>query len=384
MTQPNWTEFAEELASLGNQPQQWPTHCNAKRMQMWSLPQDDALAPSALQQLWQGANVEVRANWLAPVLSGQTLPAQFRQFLALRAPQGDTRSLDAALEVVGNGDDLTDAHWQALVRRCVRERDQVVPDSEAAVFVARHGSAQCFSTVALTAFRNGPEDADDRLVALGQLGRFAQAQSLPWLLAVANRGAAHLEVVQAASLAMGGGAAPAQWSRLLTAVGGCPRGLDALARWSALQALCHFIGPAAEPYVAAAAAAGGADLPDGYADGLRAQIAVLGVSHTRHSDLPVWPPLPDLRGQVHSRDARVARQSAVLWQQAQGDPAELSHRAGMEAALVARGQLLASLLPVTAASVELSADWRPICDILTAAERTELANFEADYVSEAA
>ena len=244
------------------------------------------------------------------------------------------------------------------------------------------------ATVALTAFRLGPEDADDRLTCLAGLGRFADPRILPWLQALARTGSAGLEVLQAAAQIMAREPEAPGLAELLLELASGEAGLDALLRWSALDGLCHLQGAEALPALLAAHAAAGQDLPAWYLPMLAGRALALEPSLAKGGpaalhlaavalQVPSWPPVPGLDQRALSRDARVARQAA--FEQPSPSPDVLRQRAGMEAALVARHQLVGSLLPEAPAKalpVEFAANWASI----TEEERDLLLRQEAIWL----
>ncbi|MBM4345339.1 MAG: hypothetical protein FJ100_18365, partial [Deltaproteobacteria bacterium] len=272
-TDDSWRRWCSEAADVADRPAQWPDQLRALRDRAWHLgPRLDGASP--LDQLWSAASADVVATWLAPLLEDLALPAAFRARLAqCAASHRDPRVANAALTVLGHGEGLDAEAWVGLARRAARERPLVAPDSDCAVFLARHGPPSTFASVALCAFRAGPDDVDDRLVSLGHLGRFADPRPLPWLHAVVALGAAHLEVIQSAAHALAAGADKAAWTTLLAACGGAAQGVDAWARWNVLEGLCFHLGAAARPHVLAALAAGGEDVPAGYREGVVALLA---------------------------------------------------------------------------------------------------------------
>ncbi len=385
-----WSAWCADAAAAADRPAQWPDMLRPLRDRAWHLgARDDGAAP--LGRLWATASVDVVATWLSPLLEDLALPAAFRTQLAQgAATHRDHRVANAALTVLGHGEGLTAAAWVAIGRRAANERPLVAPDSDCAVFLARHGPPEAWVSVALCAFRPGPDDVDDRLVSLGHLGRFGQDRTLPWLRALVGLGAAHLEVIQSAAHALASGADKAAWTELLVTCGGAAEGLDAWARWTALEGLCFHLGDAARGHVLAALAAGGDDLPAGYADGVAALLARIAPDQPtdlsalraalQRDKVTAWPPLPGLRRRVASRDARVAREAAVAWAASTGDAGVLAERASREATLVAHGRLIGSLLPpAPQVAIDLAA-WSSVADCMPAADRSALQAHEAAWL----
>lgn len=381
-TTDSWPAWCADVGRAADHPAQWPEQLRPLRDRAWRLGPvaDGALA---LGPLWATASADVTATWLAPLLEDLALPTAFRGQLAqCAATHRDHRVANAALTVLGHGEGLSPAAWRAIGRRAARERPAVAPDSDCAVFLARHGPRHAWASVALCAFRSGPDDVDDRLVSLGHLGRFGEPRTLPWLRSVVSLGAAHLEVIQSAAHALASGADKSAWTDLLAQAGGAAVGLDAWARWTALEGLCFHLDRAARPWVLAALAAGGDDLPAGYADGLRALLARIDPEQPadlaavraalQRAGRTAWPQLPAVQDRLFSRDARVAREAAVAWASAGRDPAVLAARAGQEATLVAHGCLIGSLLPPASAVPVDVAAWSSVADCLPAADRAAL------------
>jgi hypothetical protein len=259
-----------------------------------------------------------------------------------------------------------------------------LPDREAALLLARHGPASALATVLLTAFRPGPEDADDRLGTLASLGRFEDARVPEWLARVVKSGAAVLEVLQACAVAIARGADPEAWLPVLHA--GARTRIDAWARWTALDGLSRVV-PASDalPWLIAALRAGGEDLPGWYLPFCeqRAQALAPGVQiATWAGQMPALEPLPGLAGRVLSRCPRVARAAMVEWQQRHGtDDPLVQQRAGLEVTLVQRGQLLGSFVAqVETQPLALDATWQPWTQAMTTDERHQLQEQEEAWL----
>lgn len=374
------------LAAVCTEPQHTTQHFSSLRAGLRTLYPDHADGcDRVLAELWQNATPTVRATLLAPLCDELQPGPQLTSAMMVSVAQGDARSANAALRTLGEGNGLDPQQWCQVGLVAHAQRSQPVPDIEAAAFLARYGPGESLATVALTAFRQGPEDADDRLLALAGLGRFDDARVPGWLLAMAHSGSAHLEVIQAAAQWLERD--PQQAAELLEAVASADQGLDAIARWSAVQGLCHVRGAAALPQVLAAWRAGGEDLPADYTNGLLALILNLEPSLAQGGDealrraavamgAPSWPALPGLLERVASRDVRVARQAAT--QLGSAHPA-VQQRAGVEATLVARKQLLGTLLPAAPAGA-LGSGWQPNFQRLASAERRLLEEQEAAWL----
>ncbi len=377
----------EKLAALCEDPQQTPQKFNSLRATYFLLLAEHGDAcDRAVAQLWQIATPVSRATLLAPLCDGAAPGAELTRAAVASVAQGDARSANAGLRVLGEGATLVAEQWCELGKVASAQRAQTLPDVEATAFLARHGPAEALPTVTLAAFRHGPEDADDRLLAVAALGRFADPRVVNWLRALVRSGCAHLEVIQAAAQLMDRDSAAA--ADLLEAVATADHGLDATARWAAVQGLAYLRGAEALPQVLAAWRAGGDDLPGDYLSGLLSLAIHLEPSLAKSGEAalrkaaaamaaPMWPPVPGLVERVASRDARVARQAAALVEPTH--PA-LLQRAAVEAALVARKQLLGTLLPTAPAS-ELGPGWQPSAQRLSNAERRQLEQEEAAWLA---
>jgi len=303
---------------------------------------------------------------------------------------------NAALWVLRNAadDPLEPAGWRRVCAVARRQRHHAVPDVEAAVLIAERGPERCFATVALTAFRDGPEDADDRLAALRGLGRFRDPRVAGWLDGVVRGGGAMMDAVQAlshvaaqAQVAGDEAALEQVFAALLAAVPideTAPRS-DGWVRWMALDLLSRLVGEAAVPMLQAAFAAGGhVDVP-WFLPQVAARVESLGsvCPAPPGAALPVVPAFADLAAEVASRSPRIARRAAVLAAQRleSGDDADLRTalrgRAAIERALVARGQLVGSFLdPAGLPAVALPDSFRPWSEVLPDADRAALVVLE--------
>ena len=387
----NWQAWTAEVQAAADHPAQWPQLLGPLRDRLWRLCKVPQGGSTALRQLWATADHQLQAVWLAPLLEGQDLPTDFRRALAILAGTLPDRASNAALQILGHGEHIDSAGWQAVGKRALAQRPAIAPESDCAVFLARHGPPQAFASVALTAFRHGPDDADDRLVALGQLGRFADSRSVGWYLRVADIGAAHMEVIQAAALALAAGGDKQAWTGVLVRSAGCAHGLDAWARWTALEGLVFHLGAEALPFALAALHAAGDDLPDGYLQGVTTHVVQLDGNQKLDSasltvagqrlNAPSWPPLPGLRQRVDSRDARVAREAAFVWEQNGSDPKVLQQRAAVECALMQAKVLIGSLLaPTDPAALDLAA-WSTISSAVSAVDRDRLQEQERQWLT---
>lgn len=228
---------------------------------------------------------------------------------------GDAEAANLALQVLATAT-LAAADWRRLAQVAVRERGQLLPDREVAVFLAQRGPPAVLPTVALTAIRPGPEDADDRLLAIAALGRFDDARVPRLLERLAATGTASLEVLQATADAVAAGQDPALWRPVLVAVAHLAD-TDAWARWSALDGLSRLDPAGCVPWFAAACRSQGADLPEWYVPFCHQRLAALapGVDPLAwQGELPDMAPLPGLAGRLQSRCPRIARQAmARTW-----------------------------------------------------------------------
>lgn len=350
----------------------------------------------ALGDRWRRCKPAMRRDGLARLVEGARVGTSLREAVLRSLEADDEVSANAALTVLSEASEvpLDDEAWRRIARVARRERGQVLPDREAALLLARQGPPQALATVALTAFRPGPEDADDRLVSLACLGRFADPRVAGWLRAVLQSGAATLEAVQAAAIALHRGLDPAEIPMLVEGLHAAVRlaATDATARWSALDGLCHLADSAALPWVVAAWRAGGPDAPAWFLDACRQRARELAPQEhgttpeafrALTGPLPEVPPLGDLLARLHSRDARVARRAMVEWQAAHGSPLEIQARAEVEAALVARGQLLGSFVATDdTRQAELGPPWAPTAGLLPPEDRKALQAEEKRWLGQ--
>lgn len=343
---------------------------------------------SACAELWRSTDGNGRRVVLLPLLEGHVLGRALTHAMLGSVEGREERSANAALALLEERGQLDPVQWRRIGLVARVQRQSLLPDIDAAQLLAKHGPPAAMATVALTAFRRGPEDADDRLACIAGLGHFDDARVIQWLRSLARTGSASLEALQAAAQWMARNQDTPGLPELLQELARQELGLDALLRWSALDGLCHLLGTDALPALLAAHQAGGQELPEWYLPSLAGRAMALepslakgGPSVFRQAagalQAPVWPGVPGLNQRALSRDARVARQAAFE----QPPPAAevLRERAGHEAALVARQQLVGSLLP-EAAALALPAAFTPNWAVLTDDERAELLRLESAWL----
>lgn len=390
----SWAKLDAHVASLVERPEQLQHQLRAVRGDVYELIGQNPEEFDRLAAKWWASNgAPGRRLVLEPVLEGIEAGPLLTEALLKSVETADDRSANAALALLAGEAELSPSQWQRLARVARRQRAAWLPDIDAVQLLARRGPPQALATVALTAFRLGPEDADDRLACVAALGRFDDDRVLGWLNSLGRTGSCSMEVLQAAAQAMALGLHGDQdanpLARLLLALARGEEGLDALLRWSALDGLSRLHGTEALPAVLAAHRAGGSDLPDGYAQGLAALAMSLEPSLAKGGDAglaaaaevlaagDLWPPVPGRDQRAMSRDARVARQAAF---EEPRPSAEVLHaRAGLEAALVARKQLVGTLLAVAAPTPipeRFAANWR----CMSQTERDQLANEETNWL----
>ena len=335
-----------------------------------------------LAQLWAQARPVARTLGLQPALENAALGPALRGAL-LDSVEADPASANAALALLADvpAQDWQPADWQRLARVARSERQKTVPDKEVALLLARLGPPESLATLALTALREGPEDAEDRLLATAHLGRFADARVAAWIRALLQTGVATMECLQAASLAQTCAADLAPWVATLELA--CQlEHTDALARWTALDGLSHLAPVRALPLLQAALAAGGADLPPWFVPYCQERATAVQALLPKADVQPARvAPLPGLQSQVLARCPRIARRAAVLWREKSGDEALLLERAGIERALVDRRQLMASFLagPDTPPA-ELGEAWSPNWLVLGETEHNSLVAQESAWL----
>lgn len=345
---------------------------------------------SICAELWRSTDGGGRRLVLLPLLEGHVFGKALTQAMLTSVEGRDERSANTALALLEERADIDPEGWRRIGRVARAQRQALLPDIDAVQLLAKGGPAEALPTVALTAFRRGPEDADDRLTAIAGLGRFDDPRILPWLRTLARTGSVGLEVLQAAAQLMARDPASPGLADLLVELASNEAGLDALLRWSALDGLCHLQGAEALPALLAAHQAAGQDLPEWYLPALAGRAMALEPSLAKGDpsalrqaaaalQVPTWPAVPGLNQRALSRDARVARQAAF---EQPGPSAEvLRHRAGVEAALVARQQLVGSLLPeapAAAVPAHFGANWAGIAED----ERGQLLSQEAVWLAD--
>lgn len=277
---PALAQLDQQIRALMDRPDQLQHRLREVRQGLQALQSSHAAALDGhLAALWSAGNAASRRLVLEPLFEGLAVGPLLAEALVRCVEQADDRSANAALALLSGEVEPSAAQWRRLGQVARRQRQDLLPDVDAVQLLARRGPPEALATVALTAFRQGPEDADDRLVSIAALGRFDDPRVLGWLQALARSGSASLEVLQAVAQAMALGRAtgPVQgpWAVLLIALARGPHGVDALLRWSAIDGLCHLCGSEALPAVLAAHRAGGEDLPSGYLQGLAARAIAL-------------------------------------------------------------------------------------------------------------
>lgn len=353
---------------------------------------------AAVSQRFRGASANTRVHAFGPLLDHLAVGPLLQQALLDTVIQANVRKIDAIsanvalrlLEPVGA--QLSKRQWIALGHVAREERVKVLPDREVAVVIARAGPAESLPSVTLAVFRQGPEDADDRLVSASQLGRFADSRVVPWLIALAKTGTAGLECLYSAA---NSSYSVTDLLTLLAGVSASP-GLDSTdcwVRWSAIDGICHRDAQGALPLLLAIGLAGGDDLEPWFLDFCQQRAQTLANSKqtlrqiaAKHNALPQILPLVGLKGRVMSRCPRVARSAMAEWQR--NHEAEIAgdllveHRANVEKTLYLRDQLCGSLVAQHATqTLELDAVWAPNWLALTDADRANLAAEEAAWLA---
>ncbi len=407
----------------------------ALRATMLAAGPSRAAVDTRLAAAWRAADANLRVHGLRDLFDGVMLGSALVDALlesidgACAAPHGrsatteatpvDAGSANAALWVLREAadDPLDSKGWRRICAVARRGRHQLVPDLDAANLVAERGPDSCLPTVALTAFRDGPEDASDRLAALVALGRFPDPRVPGWLHGVVRSGAGLMEAVQALSFVAarvhgdGDEAALGQViEALLVAVpvslasledaGSDPASQagsagvaasaaaashlsDGWVRWLALDLLSRLLGEATVPMLQAAYAAGGQHDVAWFLPQVEARLHSLGAPCPADdaTALPWIPPLPDLGASILSRCPRVARRAAVLAAESPALQGALQTRAAVERTLVARGQLLASFLDAEGLpAVDLDADFQPWSEVMTDRDRAALVAMEDAWI----
>lgn len=331
---------------------------------------------------WRAAGGHTRAQGLRTALEDLPAGPQLRAAWLESVLEGDRVSAEAAVALLrGLPPETDDAPaWRKLCALARQQRDRNLPEVGAALLVAERGPAACLPTVALTAFRDGPDDAEDRHAAVAGLGAHDDPAVVPWLVALVRGGALALPAVQGldrwlrrhpASATAATGETPAGWDAATQALGWAagigarglpPAAIDATLRWMALDGLARAQGAAALPALVGAWLAGG-DAPPWYLTFLVERVAsvaevpaggrvdlpgALAMLRARGMTVAPMAPLagPDVR--LSSPAPRIAlaatvqlRSSALPTERVQ---ALLEARAVWDKTLVARGQMMTSML----------------------------------------
>jgi len=386
-----------ELATFrGPQPQLAET-IRALRGRMAPLA-DDARLGTELATTWRLAPPSSRSQNLRPLLENLPLGDELRAALLLSIETDDEQSANAALQVLDASQDesLDDEVLRRIGQVARTERSKLLPDKEAVVWLARRTPPQALASLVLAAFREGPEDAEDRLAATAALGRLDDARVPDWIERLIHSGAAHLECLHAVAQAVA--SHPASSSCWLPAVrlavgasGDSQAAIDPWVRWTALDLLCHIESSTALPWLLASWRAAGEDLPSWYLAKVAARAVALAggarsveklLADPAHAALPELAPLVGIRARTASRCPRIARRAMVEWAELHGEAtAEAVARAAVERTLVERGQLLGSFLADDAtAKAELDASWQPNAQLLLPTERAQLLQEEARWL----
>ncbi len=378
----------------------------------------DAALDEALAVGWRSAAPVVRQQTLRDVLEGQKPGLQLVAAWVASITSGDDISANAAIHLLGclQPVPLNAQQWRVIGAVAARQRDDLLPEVEAAVLLSQHGPDEAFATIALCAFRDGPEDAEDRQAAITSLGRFDREPVLEWVEKVAASGVLGLEAI----------CAIAQWAmRHLATIDGDTRqhlgnivrlaagagsqgGIhvaDAWLRWGAMDLLARLLGPAALPTVAGAWIAGGEDLEPWFLDGMAQRLLDLCPDTACRAKGPAevleWMaqnglepaelrPIPPVIERVFARSPRISRRAMVLLEQSSEVAADRvaevkRERAMIEQALVKRRQLMASFLaePDTEQAT-LGDEWQPLSTLLDTRARQALLSQERDWLDELA
>lgn len=356
---------------------------------------------------WRGAEPLVRQQILRDALEALPMGPRLCAALVACAVEQAHVSANAALHLLGQDATapLTDTDWRRIARRARDQRDDLLPDIEAAQLLATRGPAGAFATVALLAFRDGPEDAEDRQLAIAALGRFDDPRVPRWLRAVAGSGALGIEAISAATdlaaqrlqsedadidelLAVLAAAAGAEPTHAIHVA-------DSWVRWAAIDVATRLVGERALPLAAGAWLAGGADVEPWYSAAIEQRCRDVWPDGARdkkprpsQADLVRWladrglqpaelAPIPPVAERVHARCPRIARRAMVVYEQS-GPTADVladakATRAAVEQALVVRRQLMGSfLVEADTQPAALDAAWRPVCEALSPADRADL------------
>lgn len=408
------TELINLLQQIAHRPAAVPG--DERRLAALLLAAGDRAAAetdSALAATWQTSAPVVRQQVLRDALSGHKLGVSATTALLASVHSGDHISANAAIAVFGSQEPpgLAPADWAVVAKNAVAQREQALPDVESGVLVANHGPPQTFATVALLAFRDGPEDAEDRLAAVTGLGRFDDPRVMQWLELFAATGAFGLEAICGAAAwaarhtKRSADESDAVRRVLWTAARGGEQpadfGVDEWQRWGAIDVLSHMDGFASLLMVAAAYTAGGADLQAWYPPALAQRVmdvcedrkvAALGADAVvkwvgeRSGASVAMPAIGSLEERSNSRCPRVSRRAMVLLEQDGGRREAYEQaaatRAAVEQALVQRGQLMGSFLtqPDTPAA-ELPQHWASTAELLHPTARAQLLASETSWLA---
>lgn len=367
---------------------------------------------AALAAGWRNAAPVVRQQVLRDALEGFAPGAALVTALLASIDSSNYVSANAALHLLGYLDapPLSEEQWRLIGRVTAQQRDSLLPDIDAAVLLCEHGPATAFATIALCAFRDGPEDAEDRQAAISALGRFVRPEVAQWLQELAKTGVLGVEcigsIAQWAMRVMSeiDDQAKAQMTAALVAAAGHePRHenhlVDAWQRWGALDVLSRVAGEDALPLAAGTFLAAGQDLEPWFIDGVRQRVCDVcpaGGPVSRGAEAVVsWmidkgtqpltlPPIAPVAIRAHARSPRISRRALVLLEQSEIDASSVAeivaNRACVEQTLVKRRQLMGSfLVDQDTQEIELGAQWRPCSEIMTAAVREKLLAEEAAW-----
>ena len=361
-----------------------------------SVDLNDAVIDEALGRWWSSAAAtdrvlagrvcaedrELGARWVSAMLDhlascpleGALTNDQYRDFNASLGALRSARTLT-----------LSPDQWRVVGRLARHQRSAPVPELDAAQLLAERAPTSAGPSVALTAFRPGPEDAEDRLISLADPGRFTSlTERRGWIVDVLAAGAAGLEAIASLSRWAVTAAAADDAEGLSAYVEALQAHLrrpvtdgvgDAWVRWQALDALSRAAPQQARPWLLGALEA------DEYGDApwftvqVKARLQLLGPDQDHQ---PVkMPPLPDMTQRIASRCQRIARQAAVVSNEDPAYAAALQQRAVVEAHLVGRGQLMASfLVPDELSPMELEPRFQPWSEMLSAQQRADLQRLE--------
>ncbi|GEM_PF-3270318 len=413
MSNPSWHDVLERIVS---KPAPIPAEAQELRIALLTA---GSLAPAdldnALARAWRAADPLVRRESLRDACEGLELGVGFIEALIGSITDDKHTSANAAITVLNDAAnlDLTDHHWRRIAAVARRQRDDLLPDIEAAQLVAAHRPRGSFATIALSAFRHGPEDAEDRGMSIAALGYFDDPRVAGWLAPVASSGVLGLEVLHAASewfarnRKSASDAERTAWMDIVEAAAGAgPRSaiaiLDAWQRWGALEIASAMRGPGALPLVVGAWQAGAHDAEHWFMPGVEQRLTELCSNQRAAAAGPEavvqWflengatptpmAAIPPIRERLDARCPRISRRAAVLLEQAGGHAEALkaaqSARAAVEKALVARKQLMGSLLVgFDVEAADLGDEWRPVADAMSEEERSELQRVEDAWLAD--